>query len=132
MSIRISIYTILFCLFFNSCYEKEQVKDIELTLLFDGNSIPHGYLLKHPYPEIIGVKLKCKIINMSVGGQTTIQMINNIQGILNTKCDFLIVDEISNDLFFVASTSKAYDHIKRYCYSSEKNSHYMIKPNRLY
>ena len=120
MNIRISIYTLLLCLVFTSCYEKNHQKHEQLTLLFDGNSIPSGYLLKHPYPELIRDKLKCKIINVSVGGQTTLQMIKNIKAVNKTECDLLIVDEISNDLFFKASANEAYDHIKQYCTLSEK------------
>ena len=89
-------------------------------IIFDGNSIPQGYLLKKSYPEIIRDALSCEIINLSVGGQTTLQMIENSKNLLKIDGEILIVDEISNDLYFGATPEQAYHHIIDYCKLSSK------------
>lgn len=97
-----------------SC-KKEIVSPYVRVLAFDGNSIPSGWALPVPYPSIIGDSLGCTVYNCAIGGQTTLQMLSNSSDVDSLRYSILIVDEISNDLWWGASVDTAYARIVRYC-----------------
>jgi len=105
-------YLLSFLLLFSCKKDDIQIKRVYAV---DGNSIPAGYLLPEGYPQMLADTLHTTVYSCAIGGQTTLQMINYSSDVDSLKYDVLIVDEITNDLYFGASVDSAYARVVRYC-----------------
>lgn len=94
---------------------------IENMVIADGNSLTYGSFLDNddPWPQLLYNKDKAGryVINTAVGSQTTAQMIADYATEIAPLFDSgsnqkLILWEITNDLFFGATATEAFDNIK--------------------
>lgn len=98
------------------------------TVLIVGNSLAAGLGSTFGGYERMFKDSGYVTINKAIGGQTTLQMINAVSAINDQISDscLLVVDEITNDLYYHSTADTAFQRIKRYC-SEIKANHKNIK-----
>jgi hypothetical protein len=107
-----------------SSYERRGRTSIKLPLptitkiVIDGNSLGVGLGSTFGGYQKLLEDSGYSISNISISGQTTLQMIQNSLDVDSSIHDgncILVVDEITNDLWYGVSSDTAYERIKRYC-----------------
>lgn len=98
-----------------SCSDEEQVVPVQPPpvdrIVIDGNSLAVG-----GYNHIFSDS-GYHVVNVAVGGQSITRMIQDCIDVDSSITDgsLLIVDEVTNELFFGASADSALERLRRYC-----------------
>lgn len=99
-----------------ACSKSEPAATIKPNIVIDGNSLAKGYLSSFGGYTKVFKDAGYNVTNVAIGGQTTLQMITNHADVDSAIKDntILIVDEITNDLFYGATVDTALARVQRY------------------